>query len=562
MNENIYPWALWMIGLSLLLMFSMRSWYVSGGDIITENQLFQLTSIKYIWNLANFKDAYNSCLSITILPNVLNNFLKIQGDYIFKIFNQIIYSIFPIIIFLISKKYLIDKILTFLSVFFVIIFEGFIESSPMHIRQEIAFIFFSLMILILLTNDLFFNSIKILFILFGFSMIVSHYSTSYIAITFFILTYISSFIWRKFKNMEIGKGKIKKIRSRFCLTIELTLLILLFGFLWLSQITQTSSGLVNVAESSIKQINNIFQEENNMGQISSYNDLLQNYTYELNIKYNTLYKIKLYDNIKIKEYYSRAINPEILSYKISIGFINIFGFYKILKILIQILIIMGGFYFLFFKIKKNNIERLIMVIISTLFLVLIKLLPFVNSTYDPMRFFYQMIILLSSFLILGFLFFLKFISKNRIYFVITTIFIVYFLYSSGFLAQIIGGQAPNLQLNNIGDKYNMWYTYNEKNTAINWFILNENNKDILFVNNYDMRRFQVSSTSLNYRVFQGILPSTVSPGAYVYSDKTNILKNKAYLFPNNLVVPYNFPTEFLNENKNKIYNNEGSEIFK
>ncbi|MFH1307308.1 MAG: hypothetical protein ABIH72_00470, partial [archaeon] len=71
LNENVFPWALLMIGVSLLLMFSMRSSYVFGFDIHHELSILNQTVGSQKWNFSNYVDGYNACLSITILPAIL-----------------------------------------------------------------------------------------------------------------------------------------------------------------------------------------------------------------------------------------------------------------------------------------------------------------------------------------------------------------------------------------------------------------------------------------------------------------------------------------------------------
>src|SRR3989344_5610455 len=60
LNENVFPWALWMIGLSLLLMFSLRSFYVFGSDLSSEYGVFKATANNFHWSIENYKSSYNS----------------------------------------------------------------------------------------------------------------------------------------------------------------------------------------------------------------------------------------------------------------------------------------------------------------------------------------------------------------------------------------------------------------------------------------------------------------------------------------------------------------------
>ena len=121
LKGSIYPWAILMISIALLLMYSFRSWHVSGFDIHQEYQMFQLTKENFYWSMANFPGhAYNACLSITILPTILISFLNINDEYIFKLVFQIVFSFVPVIIFLFLRRYSI-KIFAFLASFFFIV---------------------------------------------------------------------------------------------------------------------------------------------------------------------------------------------------------------------------------------------------------------------------------------------------------------------------------------------------------------------------------------------------------------------------------------------------------
>jgi hypothetical protein len=59
-----------------------------------------------------------------------------------------------------------------------------------------------------------------------------------------------------------------------------------------------------------------------------------------------------------------------------------------------------------------------------------------------------------------------------------------------------------------------------------------------------------------------LLPKFVDKNSYIYSNYVNKVFSRETLAYQEESIVLNFPTEFLNENKNKIYNNGGSEIFK
>ncbi len=197
LNENIWPWTILMISISILLSWWLRSWFISGVDSNLEYFVFQITKQKLFWSINNYRNAYNAMLSLTILPTILSNILKINDQFIFKLIFQIIFSFVPLIMLLVFRKFIKNNTLIFLGALFFIIQPYFIA---IQMRQAIAFIFFSLLFLILLENDLRLSIHKLFFIVFGISMIVSHYSTSYIALALLLLINSVNILYKRWKK--------------------------------------------------------------------------------------------------------------------------------------------------------------------------------------------------------------------------------------------------------------------------------------------------------------------------------------------------------------------------
>jgi hypothetical protein len=63
-------------------------------------------------------------------------------------------------------------------------------------------------------------------------------------------------------------------------------------------------------------------------------------------------------------------------------------------------------------------------------------------------------------------------------------------------------------------------------------------------------------------MLKDVLPSTIDRKAYVYSTYVNNNKNRTFAYYNSKIIGYNFPKDFLIKNKNKIYSDGSSEIFR
>jgi len=227
-HEATYPVAIWMIGMSLLLMHGLTSHHLMGRDLYGEYYCFQLALENYHWAISDYYHANNSCLSVTILPMVYYTLSSINSEYIFKFFFGLIGSIVPLAVYIIATKYVGKKYAFFSALLFIFQF-AFIYSQQSSVKQEIATVFFTLCVLIFFFDlKISLLNKKIILSIFMFAVIVSHYTTSYI---FFILLVVASIanFFRGVINNEIVKRPIN---------ISITILFFTVIFFWYSQITR------------------------------------------------------------------------------------------------------------------------------------------------------------------------------------------------------------------------------------------------------------------------------------------------------------------------------------
>ena len=236
-STGIYLFATWMIGLKLLLMHSLTCDYITGSDIHIEYYLFQIVKSHLQWDLINLNHPLFSCLSVTILPTALQTLTDINDLYIYKLVYPLIFSLVPVCLFTLLKNRLPDKY-NFISCLILISQGTFIIELVEHARQEIAFLFVVLAILVFLNKGI--GSLvkrRLLFIIFSFGIILSHYTTAYIflvTITFTWLIVCSMDLIDRIKPLGVLG---KKDEAKF-ITAPLVILVGSLAFLWFCLITQ------------------------------------------------------------------------------------------------------------------------------------------------------------------------------------------------------------------------------------------------------------------------------------------------------------------------------------
>ncbi|BCL80620.1 DUF2206 domain-containing protein [Ktedonobacteria bacterium brp13] len=584
--SDLFPYAIFFIGMALLFTTSLRSSYISGHDIETEFFVFQLTNAHHMWSMAFFQDLYNSCLSITILPTVLTNLLGIQDVYIYKVIFQILFAIAPIIVFFILKKYT-TPVLAFLSALFFMSFPTFFNDMPMLNRQEIGFIFFGLALYMMLLPTLPLGMRRILFIIFALSTIVSHYSTNFVLLALVTSVYVLTFIiTRPFVKNTVAwlfsKSHIK-IKNAFphqaFLSLPLIVLLFLMTYFWNTFYTNSSTHASSVI---IQVVNGLFVPSSNdakSGDLSysifssaktDPNKQLQDYIQSI------IQSVKASDTAKgeSSQFYSKSITDKYPSYPIpqeqippsplgnwlSSLQIPVFDIQAELRSLsasfMQIFIFIGLLAILFFKNKKPfDLQYLLLCFSSLSLLVLITILPALSVEYGILRMFQQLLFVLSLPIVLGLgsiLFFAK--EQKRVIFtaIIATFF---FLNLTGFISHLTGDYYPQMTLDNAGSYYDAYYVHKSDVLAMTW--LSKNNPTDKPVE-ADLSGGNKLLTYGDITALSEIFPPIIRKDSYVYLEvsshiEVSIDKN---------VLTYNSPKPFLDDNKNLIYSNGKNDIYK
>jgi uncharacterized membrane protein len=188
--RTFYPLLIFSIALSILLLNLLMSKYIIGDDANLEYYIFKVTQLRGYWGPidadANSWTAltYNSMLSVTLLPSIYSVLMNIQNTFLFKILYSFILSMVPLGLYAIYKNEL-GKITGLLSVlFFVFTFNAFFGELISVNRQIVAEFFLILSIFVWLNKNLPIKEKKILLIIFGIAITVSHYSLALIYIAF------------------------------------------------------------------------------------------------------------------------------------------------------------------------------------------------------------------------------------------------------------------------------------------------------------------------------------------------------------------------------------------
>jgi len=238
--------------------------------------------------------------------------------------------------------------------------------------------------------------------------------------------------------------------------------------------------------------------------------------------------------------------------------------YKIVSVIMKIFLVLGVIYLVCFELRKKKIhpEMIFMTAISLVLLVIIILIPDISLEYNYERLLQQVLFTLSIALLFGAYTTLKFLKSKRIVdFILTILFIIYFFYFIGFFGYFIGGEPSSAILNNSGSNYDLDFTPDTEVYSIKWLSTNYNKSNLVYVDKASERKV-IAYGGITKGTKLDILPTTVDKDAYVYLSYSNYVDKIVYELFQGKDITYSLPDQFLNDNKNLIYSNGGSVIYK
>jgi uncharacterized membrane protein len=468
---KIYLIIVFAIAITLLFQSSLISNYVQGSDIKGEVYVATLTQSNGFWNVsASFNNLqfgrFYSSLSVTILPAIYSNILDMNITWIFKLIYPLIFALVPLALYTLWRgKFGVAA--AFISSFLFISQLTFYTEMLGLARQMIAEVFFVLLILILFSKTLNAKNAQILFVIFGFCLIVSHYSLA-IIFAFFI-----SIMWLL--------GYLTKKPNRY-LSFGMVAFFILLNFLWF---------FYAVSSATITSINADFNYI--VSGLSGFFNPASRGTGVL-------------AGIGLNSVSSPLV---VVSRTIAYG--------------TEFFIIIGFLVLLFQRKKKDfDFEYFVPCVASMLILVMCILLPGFANTLNITRFYHILLFFLAPLFAIGCIELFRFVSKHfgfaakrktEIYSFILMILLLgsYFLFQTNIVYEVTGSESSSLPLSRyrLGSYlyFGFEYVTGPQTSSAKWLSQTSNVSNLVV--------YADESVSYNLVAYGGIYTSHILPLSYL-----------------------------------------------
>ncbi len=542
------------ISLSLQYLYSLRSWYVLGYDINQELRIFNLTKAYGHWDLGILKEAYNTCLSINLLPAILTDVAGISENTFFKLVIPAISCLTVALIYLMGKKFIKPQA-AFLGAFFFSVQNQFLQQMPALGRQSVAITFFTLAIYSLFIGKPLNRKRDIIYILAIISMVLSHYSTTYVGTVSIIAAYFVLLLLKV----------LTKDYSAQRLTLSLVVITFTIAFLWNTLLTENVKGLEATLRKSVHNISTSFTSDMKSETVKkalfiseeNKDEILQEFYSKTKEKYAPLPE-RVVDGYEPYIIDTDSLLP-IFDYPMVTRY---FG--MALPIFFR-LALLAGVLIMGILLIKGKLEREYSAF-SIVFLglvILMLVLPSVSVDYNLERLYQQGLILLSMPIVIGALFFFKSLGERFSMVLVSFVIFSYLLLNIGIIERVFNG-TPSVIFENMGGHYDRYYVSAPEVAGAKRLqkFINSYDLSITRSDRYGFLRV-LGYTNLSLTSFSSdVFPETLQDGSYVYLSKTNVQKSTAYGLYKDYVFSYNYPIKYLDLQKDLLYSNNSSRIYR
>lgn len=538
--EGVYPGLIYLIGVALLLRLSLRSSHIIGADVHDMYYLFQLAFQEGHWSLFS-RGLLDACLSISLLPSIYQTFLNINSEFLFKILYPLLFSVSPLVVYIIAKRYMGSFYALLASFLFMsqVIFLGTAGASS----TNLAILFFALSIMVLLHQDMSNFTKGLFFIIFAISCIMSHYSTAYIF--FFVLLFawlgkqiISRILLHKRKPVASSENPIAapevtgtgapRSQLKRGITITLTILFFVVLFLWYSQVTaEPFNQGIGLIQRTFTNLHQFFLMEARGATATA-----------------ALSESAFYEGIPQS---IRFVLSWLIIAFIATGILTTMVRYKKMVSLPNPSHIKPSFLR-----SKLDSEYFTLSLACIIILVFSIAFPYIQKGYSMERTYFQTLVVLSPFFIIGGITVAKWL-RARPYWIVLMVLIPYFMCTTGTMYQLFGVPG-GITLNSAGKEYDQLYVHEQETYATRWIKeYTENGVPITTSGDGGERLASQGGISESQagRGLYSMCQQGMKIGGYIYLAYQDVIDGQ-------LVAEY--PDVFAD--KNKIYENGGSEVYR
>ena len=509
--EGLHTPVLLSIGLSVALMYGLRSNHVIGVDVHTEYYLFQQTLQSGQWRVL-LNSPLDSCLSISILPAIYQAYLAVHPEMLFKTLYPALVSGAPVAVYLVARQYIGPRYAFLAALFFVS--QPLFQAAAYNPRTVLAILFFALAIMVLFRRGLGVFASRLFSLVFAAACVLSHYTTSYIFLFLLLLTLVVR------QAILPRTGPDDEARTERYLSTGAPSFVTMAKSVRLRRSRVTGAGRVSIALATVL-----------CGVIFVWHGYVtgKNIAGGVNFVAGVLRRLS---DLMVAEARTEAVQGAFgagLGERTVPGLIGWAAWWLTIVLIAIGVLTTFVWYWRFGKspeLRHNEglSQRLrcldgdfiVLSLVASALLVLQVALPYVEPGYGFWRNLLQMAVVLSLFFVIGGLWIADRIRTQQPCLVILAVLVPFFMYTSGSMYQLFGVPEA-VTLNSEGQYYENMVTYDTESHAAQWLGSRAASESVGYCDRYGNLRL-TSQGGITWQSYsEGLIERHESPEAgYVY----------------------------------------------
>ena len=552
--------VIYAIALAMLWSFSLRSDLVYGYDISDEYYVFHQTVTAGVWHLGHPGDAYGAMLSTTVLPTALHAVAGVPEQAVFTVVYPAIIALFPVAVFWLARRGLSLR-WAFTAAALILTQATFGQELPAIARQEIALMLFVALVAALLDRRLRRYPQWALAAVFGAALTLSHYSTTYLAVSLIGITLV----------LQWGLSWLRQV-PRVSGAFAVALVVTLAGAAtWYGPVTHSASNLSQFVQSAEGQGFNLLPNRvAGQGIIAAY---LQGntsapmsaaqYAQAVDQQYvkDKPYVTPLRDSARPRYALRNSAAPA-TPVKSSAGSSAIAAVQVLVQQLEYLLAAVGALMLVLRRRAPILARQVGLFSLATLLLlVATRLSGTIAAAYNGERAVLQSMVVLVIAICLP----LSELMERGWRWLpaasaaVGAALAVMFMSGSGVAGAVLGGgTATNLA--NSGEDYERFYMTTPELAAAQWVGAVVPPGQLVYADRYAQLPL-IAITGIGRGLVLDVTPMTLDQHAWVYASTTNVVDGRGRAQFNGDDVVYVFPSRFLRDNYNLVFTDGSSEVF-
>ena len=560
------------LGIVLLLSNALRSSYISAADINYEYQIASMVQARGVWNPFSFHDAFMACLSSSLLPVVISNSWGLALMAVFRFVMPVVFALIVVLVMDLARL-LVSERGAIAATFIFIAQPAFQQWVSIPVRVEVAFLLFALSLWALLIPQVNGESRVTLFWLASIGMVISHYTTSYIACFFyFIALLVRRLARRRERKMSRSlNARVLKFDAR-ALNWLGVLIITAIAIVWYGPATGNGKPVVtDYAVQTAQSLPKIFDassQEQGQSPLSGFGLLSTNqpkegvvtYIQQTTSQYQSQYGVtSLLGPLSSSASVTSVQPTSVATHHPWITIVPTIR--SAAKVFALLLIAIGTIGLWRRKIWDLALIFAISAVLSAVILVVI---PFVSVEYDLNRLFQQLLVLMSPVMIIG-----AQATWRREWrykpLVAGGLILIYFSLLSRAAFQLSGGSDISMTFNNRGSDYQNYYVSNTDIAASQWLVSQwqgDQEKKLVYADQVGSTRLRlVAPLSLSSDVKLDLLPSTFVKGSYLFLDSTNISTLQTVRVYGSQNLRISIALNYFDNHLNRVYSTSDTAVY-